>query len=169
MTKFGTNADGAIWWPNLKPIQVVPLWTVLTERFTQDMKSIPWVRCASGNVFLQIFQTKRWTVSWKLNLVWDGFVFLNFRVAIFLQIWFVFHSNIHFLICCKLVQNLVIRWRNLHWFQSWPLGWVTSIVTLSWNALLVLSVGILFVSLSARVTSVEFQKRYSLSERQPDP
>ena len=51
MTKFGTNADGAIWWPNLKPIQVVPLWTVLTERFTQDMKSIPWVRCASGNVY----------------------------------------------------------------------------------------------------------------------
>jgi len=24
---------------------------MLAERFTQDMESIPWVRCASGNVF----------------------------------------------------------------------------------------------------------------------
>ena len=46
-------------------------------------------------------------------LVWDILVFLNFRFAIFLRIWFVFHSNLHFLICYKSVQNLVIVWRFL--------------------------------------------------------
>ena len=29
MTKFGTNASGAIWWQNLQPIQVVPLKLIL--------------------------------------------------------------------------------------------------------------------------------------------
>ena len=67
MTKFWTNASGTIWWPNLELIQVAPSgyqicnqfkkcywnqsWTILAERFTQDMESIPWVRCASGNVW----------------------------------------------------------------------------------------------------------------------
>ena len=37
-------------------------------------------------------------------LVWDILVFLNFRFAIFLRIWFLFHSNLHFLICYKSVQ-----------------------------------------------------------------
>ena len=39
-----------------------------------------------------------------------------------------------------LVQSLVIRWRHLHWLQSWPLGWVTWIATLPyWHYQLVLS------------------------------
>ena len=46
-------------------------------------------------------------------LVWDILVFLNFRFAIFLRIWFLFHSNLHFPICYKSVQNLVIVWRFL--------------------------------------------------------
>ena len=29
MTKFGSNSNGAIWWPNLQPIQVVPLKSIL--------------------------------------------------------------------------------------------------------------------------------------------
>ena len=41
-------------------------------------------------------------------LVWDILVFLNFRFAIFLRICFVFHSKLHYLICYKSVQNLVI-------------------------------------------------------------
>ena len=57
-----------------------------------------------------------------------------------------------------LVQNLVIRWRHLHCFQSWPPGRVTCIATLPWIALLALSVSIELVSSSARVTSVKFQK-----------
>ena len=81
-----------------------------------------------------------------------GSCILHFRFATFLKIWFVFHSNMHFLICYKLVQNLVIRWRHMHWFQSWPPGCVTCIATLPWNALLALSVSIEFVSSSARVT-----------------
>ena len=56
------------------------------------------------------------------------------------------------------VQNLVIRWRHLHWFQCCPPGWVTCIATLPGIALLTLSVGIDLVSSSARVTSVKFQK-----------
>ena len=55
------------------------------------------------------------------------------------------------------VQNLVIRWRHLHWFQCCPPGWVTCIATLPGIALLTLSVGIDLVSSSARLTSVKFR------------
>ena len=48
------------------------------------------------------------------------------------------------------VQNLVIRWRHLHWFQCCPPGWVSCIATLPGIALLTLSVGIDLVSSSAR-------------------
>ena len=48
MTKFVTNASGAIWWPNLELMQVEPS---LAEEITQALDAIPWVRCASGNVF----------------------------------------------------------------------------------------------------------------------
>ena len=97
MDKFATNASGAIWWPNLQPMQVVPSggqncnyckWCHLVAKFvtyacsatwwpklepmlialhvgqicnqckwhlageiTQVKESIPWVRCASGNVW----------------------------------------------------------------------------------------------------------------------
>ena len=70
-----------------------------------------------------------------------------------------------------LVQHLVIRWRHLHCFQSWPLGRVTCIATLPWIALLALSVSIELVSSSGRVASVKFHKRLSQLEtdRDPDP
>ena len=53
VAKLATVACGAIWWPNLQPIKEVLLKsikTILVERFTHVMDSIPWVRCASGNV-----------------------------------------------------------------------------------------------------------------------
>ena len=53
VAKLATNASDAIWWPNLQPIQEVSLKSILNylvERFTQVVKSIPGVRCASGNV-----------------------------------------------------------------------------------------------------------------------
>ena len=49
----------------------------------------------------------------------------------------------------ELVQNLVISWRHLHCFQSWP----------PWIALLASSVSIELVSSSARVTSVNSSQR----------
>ena len=48
VAKFGTNASGAIWWPNLELLQVEP---PLAGEITQVKASIPWVRCASGNVW----------------------------------------------------------------------------------------------------------------------
>ena len=51
---------------------------------------------------------------WPLNLDWDALAFLNIRFAIFLKISLVFLVNMHFLICCKSVQNLVIRSCHLH-------------------------------------------------------
>ena len=48
MGKFVTNASGAIWWPNLEPMQVA---FFLSEEIARVKESIPWVRCASGNVF----------------------------------------------------------------------------------------------------------------------
>ena len=48
--------------------------------------------------------------------------------------------------------------------QIWPPGCVTCIVTLPWIVLLALSGSIELVSLSARVTSVMFQKGLSVSQ-----
>ena len=46
-------------------------------------------------------------------------LFLNLFFVIFLRIRFVYYLNVHFLICCKLIQNLLIRWHHLHLFKSW--------------------------------------------------
>ena len=48
MVNFATNAGGAIWWPNLELMQVEP---PSAEEITQVRDALPWVRCASGNVF----------------------------------------------------------------------------------------------------------------------
>ena len=50
MTEFVTDASGATWWPNLEPMQVA--FFLLAEEITQVKEAIPWVRCASGNVYL---------------------------------------------------------------------------------------------------------------------
>ena len=50
VAKFVINASGAIWCPNLQPIRN-QFQTILVEKFTQVMDSIPWIRCASGDVF----------------------------------------------------------------------------------------------------------------------
>ena len=49
MAKFVTDASGASWWPNLEPMQVA--FFLLAEEITQVTEAIPWVRCASGNVY----------------------------------------------------------------------------------------------------------------------
>ena len=64
---------------------------------------------------------------------------------------------------------MATRWRHLHQLQSWPPGCVTRVATLTWNALLALSVSIEFVYSSARVTSVKFAKPPSLSLRDSNP
>ena len=49
VVKFWTNTSGTTYnWPNLKPMQVA---FYLAGEITQDKESIPWVRCASGNVY----------------------------------------------------------------------------------------------------------------------
>ena len=52
MAKFVTDASGATWWPNLEPMQVA--FFLLAEEITQVKEAIPWIRCASGNVFKNI-------------------------------------------------------------------------------------------------------------------
>ena len=49
VVKFVTDVSGATWWPNLEPMQVALF--LLAEEITQVKEAIPWVRCASGNVF----------------------------------------------------------------------------------------------------------------------
>ena len=71
---------------------------------------------------------------WLLNLVWDILVFLNFRFAIFLRIWFLFRSNLHFQICFKSVQNLAIVWR----FLSHCLG-MHAFLTSTWHIYITVS------------------------------
>ena len=56
LAKFVTHAGGTTWWSNFELIQVEPhtigqIWPYLAGEITQVKESIPWVRCASGNVF----------------------------------------------------------------------------------------------------------------------
>ena len=70
-----------------------------------------------------------------------------------------------------LIADLVTRRHYLHKLQILPpdsATCITCIATLPWIALLALSVSIEFVSSSARVTSIKFQKG-TVSERQADP
>ena len=50
MAKDGTNSNCITCWPNLDIMQVA---LYLAGEITQVKESIPWVRCASGNVFSQ--------------------------------------------------------------------------------------------------------------------
>ena len=59
-------------------------------------------------------------------------------------------------------------WQLVRRLTTCPPGWVTCIATLPWITLSTLSVSIKLVSLSARVTSVKFQKGVSLSELKTD-
>ena len=67
---------------------------------------------------------------------------------------------VHLMVPLALVQNLVIRWRHLHWFQSLPPGGATSISKCAWIALLVSSARIELVSSSTRDTSDKSAKHY---------
>ena len=49
VAKFGTNADCITCWPNFQPMQVT---FSFAGEITQVLDAIPWVRCASGNVWL---------------------------------------------------------------------------------------------------------------------
>ena len=65
LANFGTNSGGDTWWSNFELIQVEPhtigqIWNQMQVEFylageiTQVIDSIPWVRCASGNVSLDV-------------------------------------------------------------------------------------------------------------------
>ena len=64
MANFATNASGAMWWPNLQPMQVAPSggqicnyckWCHIVDKFNPSHGVNFWVRCASGNVSSSIF------------------------------------------------------------------------------------------------------------------
>ena len=73
--------------------------------------------CISSKFGHQIF-----CFVWPLNLDWDALAFLNIRFEIFLKINFVLLVNMHFLICCKSIQNSPISSCHLRaatWHQNW--------------------------------------------------
>ena len=62
---FATNANCATWWPNLDSMQVA---FYLAGEITHFIDSIPWVRCASGNVFYTSTATDtsdKYEVCWQ--------------------------------------------------------------------------------------------------------
>ena len=117
----------------------------------QVIDSIPWVRCASGNVFY-FFPTSS---QLFLNFFSPFFNFQNWPLGGATYISCKFDQQVGLLAS---VANLAIRWPCLHQLQIWPPGGATCIATLPWIALLASSVCIELVSSSARVTSVKFQK-----------
>ena len=68
MAKFTTNASSAIWWLNLQRMHVAPYGgqMILVKKVSQVMDSIPWVSCASGNVF-----SKMIVKSYFSNMILD--------------------------------------------------------------------------------------------------
>ena len=104
MTKFGTNASGAIWWPNLEvmqPIQV-PLksilkhltWIFLATEFANfvaswknnsNYRSNAWVRCASGNVLTNILSSRNECFIIYYGM-WDESL-LSWMKCNFLELW----------------------------------------------------------------------------------
>ena len=64
VVKFWTNTSGTTYnWPNLEPMQVE---FYLAGEITQVTDAIPWVRCASGNVFSRI--PVQWTMQWSTGI-----------------------------------------------------------------------------------------------------
>ena len=66
LAKFGTNSGGITWWSNFQLIQVEPHTNLeptqvafyLAGEIIQVIDSIPWVRCASGNVCESVSMSK---------------------------------------------------------------------------------------------------------------
>ena len=121
----------------------------------QVIDSIPWVRCASGNVFFRLL----------LNFFSPFFNFQNWPLGGATYISCKFDQQVGLLAS---VANLAIRWPCLHQLQIWPPGGATCIATLPWIALLASSVCIELVSSSARVTSVKSQQGVVLTSRHID-
>ena len=66
LAKFGTNSGDITWWSNFELIQLEPNTNLepmqvefyLAGDITQVIDSIPWVRCASGNVLPKLVSTQ---------------------------------------------------------------------------------------------------------------
>ena len=78
VAKFAINASSAIWWPNLQLMQVVPSggricnyckWCHVVAKFNPSYGVDFWVRCASGNVFanIWIFLIRKKWCFWVLS------------------------------------------------------------------------------------------------------
>ena len=67
MATDGTNSNCITCWANLEPMQVA---LYLAGEITQVKESIPWVRCASGNVllFLKAFHLAGLEINQQKNV-----------------------------------------------------------------------------------------------------
>ena len=106
-----------------------------------------------ANVLCHLFYFQIWPPGGRTCVV-----FLKIIFAIFLEIKFVFLLSMNSVICCKLVQNLFIRWSHFH---SKVGNQIVSLALPHRLALLAVSVSTELVYPSARVTSVKFATRYS--------
>ena len=99
MVKFGTNTSGTTYnWPNLEPMQVA---FYLAGEITQVIDSIPWVRCASGNVYNGMATLCIVTNCWPLRIKHMGTLLIHLNhhlvnpVATFLGLSSVIHNDIN--------------------------------------------------------------------------
>ena len=113
VAKFATNASGAIWWPNLELMQVAPSGGQFYKLYkkqekwygvaslTQVIDSIPWVRCASGNVYNGMATLCIVTNCWPLRIKHMGTLLIHLNhhlvnpVATFLGLSSVIHNDIN--------------------------------------------------------------------------
>ena len=119
MTKSGTNASGAIWWPNSEVIQVAPsgdqIWNYcmwrhpVTKFWTNVSVTILWPNfelmqvALSGDLYVHctIILTIIWVRCAYGNVSWIGCKFGHQMAPL------------------ELVLCLVTRSRHLHYFQIW--------------------------------------------------
>ena len=119
MVKFATYASGAIWWPNLQLMQVVPSggqicnwcnWCHVVAKFNPSHGVNFWVRCASGNVFSISAVIKK--LKWPIGISkWSGVHNeLNGEEICMEQKW----NRFRCYCCCKWPEG-----ENIYEFSVW--------------------------------------------------
>ena len=141
MAKFATNASGAIWWPNLQLMHVVPSggqifnwckWRHLVAKFAINASHGVnfWVHCASGNVYFNLFVF--FYLIFFFFFISRLFIFLKFNtlnILSFQLFYFFFTFRLFDLLsfCLFIFPSFHLFWQSLMTMtmvvvEVWPIG-----------------------------------------------
>ena len=109
VVKFWTNTSGTTYnWPNLEPMQVA---LYLAGEITQVNEAIPWVRCASGNVFK--VSSDIIFLFFCQHHQWHAFPFYICLCGMICNIF----------LCWYFFDVIIFLWQDHQWQGQCILGW----------------------------------------------